>query len=98
MSGEPSYTFFAYSPSTKPESVRWAYTGVPESFFGDAESARRALLDLRKDVTAQPDVDWSPMRLEKIETHPITKETLLALLNDGVGSLVKNYEIIDVID
>jgi hypothetical protein len=33
-----------------------------------------------------------------IETHPITKETIFALLNRGVGALVKNHEIIDVID
>lgn len=37
------------------------------------------------------------MRLERIETVPVTRDAFLALLNDGVGSIVRNYDIIDTI-
>lgn len=38
------------------------------------------------------------MRLEKIETLPISRKTIFALLNDGIGSFKKSDEIIDIID
>lgn len=38
------------------------------------------------------------MRLEQIETIPVTQESILALLNGGVGSFVKSSEIIETID
>ncbi|PJR12799.1 hypothetical protein [Sinorhizobium meliloti] len=98
MSAEQSYTFYTHSIAAESESDRWAYTGIPDIFYGDAESARREVLALRDEVTAEPEEEWSPRRLEKIETLPISKETVLALLNDGVGSIVKSYEVIDVID
>lgn len=98
MSAEQSYTFYTYSRSDDSKNDRWAYTGVPDIFFDDADSARRALLEMRKEMTVDHGESWSPMRLEKIETLPITKETILALLNDGMGALLKSYEIIDVID
>ncbi|AGS25164.1 hypothetical protein [Rhizobium etli] len=98
MSQSPSYTFYTYSLVNDHRDDRWAYTGIPGIFFNDAESARRDLLELRRDVESEQGCKWSPMRLEKIETLPVSKECILALLNSDMGAFVKSYEVIDVID
>ncbi|ABC90792.1 hypothetical conserved protein [Rhizobium etli CFN 42] len=98
MPESPSFTFYTYSLVNDPCDDRWAYTGIPGIFFDDAESARHDLLELRRDVESEPGCKWSPMRLEKIETLPISKASILALLNSDLGSFVKSYEVIDVID
>ena len=38
------------------------------------------------------------MRLERIETLPLTAETLLILLNKGVGAIIRNYEVVQTIE
>lgn len=38
------------------------------------------------------------MQLEKFETVPVSKESVLALLNDGIGAFVKRHETIDTLD
>ncbi|EJT04973.1 hypothetical protein [Rhizobium sp. CCGE 510] len=98
MSQSQSFTFYTYSLVSEGDKDRWAYTGIPGIFFGDGESARRQVLELRRDVESEPDCKWSPMRLERIETFPVSKENILTLLNSEMGSFVKSYEIIDVID
>ncbi len=97
MSKSDSFTFYTYSPANDDED-RWAYTGIPDSFFRDENEAREELRTLRRDVITDPEDIWPPMRLEKIATLPISKETIFALLNDGVGAFVQSYEIIDIID
>lgn len=98
MSQGETYTFYTYASASKDGHARWAYTGIPEIFFHDEESAREALRQLREDVESELENNWSRMYLEKIETLPISKESVFALLNDGVGAFVKSYEIIDTID
>jgi benzoyl-CoA reductase/2-hydroxyglutaryl-CoA dehydratase subunit BcrC/BadD/HgdB len=98
MSQGGSFTFYSYARVDEGRDDRWAYTGIPEIFFYDEDSAREALRELREDVESEPESSWPPMQLEKIETIPISKESIFALLNDGVGAFVKSYEIIDVID
>ncbi|WP_245571302.1 hypothetical protein [Neorhizobium alkalisoli] len=93
-----TFTFYSYARVDQDRDDRWAYTGIPEIFFYDEESAREALRELRGDVVSDEDDEWPPMQLEKIETRPISKESIFALLNDGVGAFVKSYEIIEVID
>lgn len=98
MSREQTFTFYSYSRVDENCDNRWANTGVPEIFFCDEESARKDLYELREDIESETENSWSPMQLEKIETVPISKESLLALLNYGMGAIVKSYEIIDVIE
>ena len=98
MSQSESLTFYTYASVDKGRDDRWAFIGIQWSFFCDEDSAREALRELREDVESEPESTWSPMQLEKIETVPLSKESLLALLNDGVGAIVKSYEIIDIID
>jgi hypothetical protein len=97
MTQGETFTFYTYSRVNRDED-RWDYTGLPDFFFRDEDEAREALLELRRDVASDPEDTWPPMRLEKIETLTISRETIFALLNDGVGAFVKSYEIIDVID
>ncbi|RWB98679.1 MULTISPECIES: hypothetical protein [unclassified Mesorhizobium] len=98
MSEKQSFTFYTYSRCAEFENDRWAYTGIPDFFFEDAESARQAVLELRAEIAADPDEEWFPMQLEKIETLPISKETIFALLNKGVGAFLKSYEITEVVN
>lgn len=93
-----SFTFYTYSPSTEPESERWDYTGIPDIFFEDIHAVREAVMTLRKDITSDPERDWPPMRIEKLETHPVSKQALLSLLNEGVGGFLKSYEVVEIID
>ncbi|WP_104668770.1 hypothetical protein [Ensifer adhaerens] len=98
MSQSGSFTFYTYARVDPSREDRWAYTGISDIFFDDEESARQDLRELRADVESEAGYTWQPMQLEKIETLPVSRETILALLNDGVGSFVRKYEIVEVID
>jgi len=98
MSPSESFTFYSLARVDENRDDRWADTGIPEIFFYDEDGARQALCELREDVEGEPENNWSPMQLEKIETVPVSRESIFVLLNDGVGAFVKNYEIIDIID
>ncbi|WP_085044044.1 hypothetical protein [Ensifer aridi] len=97
MPEQESYIFYTSSRVDEVREDRWAYTGIPDLFYLDAESARRSVLEVREDVIAANE-EWSAIQIEKIETLPVSKETIFALLNDGIGAFVKNYEIIEVIE
>lgn len=98
MSHGESFTFYTCARVDEARDERWAYTGIPETFYPDEGTAREALRQLRHDVESDPDDSWTPMQLEKIETVPVSRESVLALLNDGIGTFVKRYTIIDTID
>lgn len=98
MSHEQSFTFYTYSTATEAGENRWAFTGIRDIFFDNVPAVREAVLEMRKDVTADPEVEWSPIHIEKIETLPVSKDTLLAFLNDGVGAFIKRYEIVETIE
>lgn len=92
-----SFTFYTYSQAGIPLEERWAQTGIPDIFFDDREQARRAVIGLRDDVTADPEVEWPTMILEKIETAPVTQSSVLALLNNGPGAFIASYDVIETI-
>ena len=54
-------------------------------------------MSLRDDTMGDPEVEWPAMLLEKIETIPITRSGVLALLNNGPGAFIANYEVIETI-
>lgn len=97
MSQGNSFTLYTYARVDPAREDRWAYTGILDFFFDNEESARQQLRELRADVEREAGYIWLPMQLEKIETLPVSRESVLALLNDGVGAFVKNYEIIEVV-
>jgi|EndMetStandDraft_5_1072996.scaffolds.fasta_scaffold1465196_1 hypothetical protein len=92
-----SFTFYTYSQAGIPLEERWARTGIPDIFFGDCEEAPRAVIALRDDVTADPEMEWPTMILEKIEIVPLTRSNVLALLNTGPGTFIASYDIIETI-
>lgn len=98
MPGEQSYTFYTYSVVPSMDEPRWHDDGIGSIFFDSAEAAQQAVLDLYNELADDPENDLTSMRLEKVETLPIMKETLLALLNEGVGAIVQHYEIIETIE
>lgn len=97
MSGASSFTLFTYSPDVEPPDARWRGDGIGDAFFGSAENARAAIVELRHAVAHDPDFECPPMRLERIQTVPVTKDAILALLNDGVGAIIETYNIIETI-
>lgn len=46
-------------------------------------------------LMADSSENWSPMYIERIETVPVTKENLLALMNRGMSTFVRRCDIID---
>lgn len=95
---ERSLTLFTYSPRMEPDEPRWADTGIPRPFFDTLDAARSAVLDLREEVLADPDEVWSAICIERIETPPLSNDALLALLNGGVGAVLKSCEIVKTIE
>lgn len=97
MAEAPSFTFYTYSPDLQPVELRWRDDGVGDTFFGSADKARAAVEELRQAVAEDQGYDCPPMRLERVGTVPVTSEVMLALLNGGVGAIVKTYDIIETI-
>lgn len=92
-----SFTFYTYSQAGIPSEERWVQTGIPDIFFEDPEEVRSAVIALREDVAADPEVEWPTLVIEKIETVPISQSSILALLNNGPGAFVASREIIETI-
>lgn len=98
MSPAPSFTFFTYSSVLPIEEPRWRDDGIGDAFFASAEKARAAIVELRNAVADDPDHALPPIRLERIETVPITRDAMLALLNEGVGAIIGAYDIVETIE
>lgn len=93
---ELSYTIYTYSLSTDAD-PRWHDLGTGPNYFASADVARQAVVAIRDQILATPGEEWRAVRLAKIETVPITVDSLLALLNEGIGAIAGNYEIIETI-
>lgn len=98
MSTSPSFTFCTYWLVFPSEEPRWWNDGIGDAFFASAEVARAAIVVLRDAVAEERDNVLPPIRLERIETVPVTKEAMLALLNEGVGAIVRTYDIVGTIE
>ncbi len=92
---EQSFVFYTSRLQGNPREDRWAYAGIPDIFYHTYEEARADVMAMLKDIEAQPDETPGVHVIEKIETLPITKDTLLALLNEGMGAVLKSYEIVE---
>ncbi len=92
-----AYTFYTYSDACVPLNERWKPTGLRDIFFADREEARRAVLAMRDDITADPDMEWTTTNIEKVVTVPISHSNILLLLNNGPGAFVAEYEVLETI-
>ncbi|MCR5942629.1 hypothetical protein FG152_17625 [Ochrobactrum sp. XJ1] len=97
MEQDTVFTFYTYSNAGTPAEERWKPTGIPDIFFDSREEAQRALLEMRDDIAADPEMKWPVMIVEKVITTPINKKSILALLNDGLGAFIQRYEIVESI-
>jgi len=91
------FTFYTYSNAGVQAEERWKPTGIPDIFFDSYEQAQRAVKEMRADILADPDMEWPVMNIEKVVTVPISPASILALLNDGLGTFVQQYEVVESI-
>ena len=66
-------------------------------FFDNYDEVKSTVLAMRDDIAADPDMEWETTNIEKVETVPICQSSVLALMNDGPGAFVANYEVIETI-
>jgi hypothetical protein len=52
------------------------------------------VITLREDV-ADPEMEWATTVIEKMETIPLDRAAVLALLNHGPGGVVARCEIVE---
>ncbi|MBO9195969.1 hypothetical protein J5277_17845 [Rhizobium sp. 16-449-1b] len=97
MAQDIAFTFYTYSNAGVTAEERWKPTGIPDVFFDSHEEAQRALKEMRADIVADPEMEWPVMNIEKIVTVPVNSESILALLNKGLGSFVQRYEVVESI-
>ena len=90
-----SFTFYTYSVAGIPPEERWKPTGIADVFFDSLEEARSAVIALREDVVADPEMEWATTVLERMETVPLDRTAVLALLNHGPGGVVARCEIVE---
>jgi hypothetical protein len=67
-------------------------------FYTDIEAARRDIVELRKEIVTDLVSPLWKIYLEKIETHPVSKDTTLIFLNQGISAFIKTYEVVDIIE
>lgn len=92
-----TYTFYTYSDAAVPLDERWKPTGLRDIFFADHEEARRAVLAMRDDIAADPDMEWTTTNIEKVVTVPICYTSVLKLLNEGPGAFIAALEVLETI-
>ena len=92
-----SFTFYTYSVAGIPPEDRWKPTGISDIFFESLEEARSAVIALREDVAADPEMEWATTVLERVETIPLDQAAVLALLNHGPGAVLERRETVETI-
>jgi len=97
LAEELAYTFYTYSDAAVPLNERWKPTGLREAFFADREAAKRAVLAMRNDIVADPEMEWTATNIEKVVTVPISHSNILLLLNNGLGAFVADYKVLETI-
>ncbi|MCW5712352.1 hypothetical protein WMC41_31150 (plasmid) [Shinella yambaruensis] len=98
MDTAPTLILYAYAGKSELGDDRWEDRTVPDHFYTDKDAAREDLLALRARLAADPDNSYPPLCLERIETVPMTRSAIMALLNDGVSAIIGSYQVIEEID
>lgn len=97
MAKDIVFIFYTYSNADLRAEERWKPTGIPDIFFDSHEKAQRALKEMRADIIADPEMEWPIMNIEKVVTVPVNPASILDLLNNGLGSFVQRYEVVESI-
>lgn len=97
METAPTLVLYAYTSKLALGDDRWEDRGVPDYFYEDEAAARQDLLALHDHLAGDADNSYPPICLERIETVPMTRSAIVALLNDGVGAIIGSYQIIEEI-
>lgn len=97
METAPTLVLYAYTSKLALGDDRWEDRTMPDYFYEDEAAARQDLLALRDRLAGDPDNSYSPICLERVETVPMTRSAIVALLNDGVDAIIGSYEIIEEI-
>lgn len=94
---ERSFVFYTSRLQGAMKEDRWACTGIPDIFYHTHEEARADIIAMLSQVEDSPDETPGLHQIERIETLPVSKDTLLALLNEGMGAFLKSYEIVEIV-
>lgn len=98
MSSTQGYIFYTYSSAAKAGEHRWYDDGADNEFFDSEVSAREALATVFRETIRDGEAMPATMCIVKIETVSLTKESVLALLNNDLKSFVRVYEIVDTVN
>lgn len=90
------YTYTVHRDA--PESQRWEQANFPDaSYFSTLEEVRAEVTDLLEDKhNVFPD-GVPTIQIERIETLPLTQDSLLLLLNKGFRPFIADYQILEII-
>ncbi|ANH08558.1 hypothetical protein [Shinella sp. HZN7] len=97
MEAAPTLVLYAYTSKLALGDARWEDRTEPDYFYEDEALARQDLLALRDRLAADAPNAYPPICLERVETVPMTRSAIVALLNDGVGAIIGSYQIIEEI-
>ncbi|MHA6731478.1 hypothetical protein [Devosia sp. A369] len=98
MSDIQGYTFYTYSSASGAGEDRWHDDGVSNEFFDNEISAREAVAALFLEIGRDGEEVPRTMLIERIEIVPLTKQNVLALLNNDLSSFILRYEVIDTVN
>lgn len=98
MSNIQGYVFYTYSSAARAGEHRWYDDGVDKEFFDNEMSAREAVETIFLEIGRDGEAMSTAMYIEKIETVSLTKENVLALLNNDLGSFVYMHEVVATIN
>lgn len=81
-----------------PAFQRWEQVDFPDaSYFSTLEEVRAEVMDLWEDKhNVFPD-GVPTIQIERIETLPLTQDSLLLLLNKGFRPFIADYQILEII-
>jgi hypothetical protein len=91
------FTFYTYADARVPLEERWKPTGLRDIFFDNYEEVKRAVLAMRDDIAADPEMVWEATNIEKVVTVPICYSSVLTLLNEGPGAFIAAHEVLETI-
>ncbi|WP_349507369.1 hypothetical protein [Agrobacterium pusense] len=61
------FTFYTYADARIPREERWKPTGLRDMFFDNYDDVKSAVLAMREDIAADPDMEWETTNIEKVE-------------------------------
>jgi len=97
MEAAPTLVLYTYTSKSSVGDDRWEDPTVQDYFFEDEDAARQDLLAVRDQLAADNETIEPSICLERIETVPMTRAAIMALLNEGVEAIIASYQVIDEI-